>query len=112
VLGGEGYRIEFDEQVVGNQAPVESELMDVLRDWVHEQEPGATVVPTILPGFTDSRTWRAHFPECVAYGFFPHHRMSLYEAAPLIHGADERIHVDDLAFATTCFADVTRRLLG
>jgi acetylornithine deacetylase/succinyl-diaminopimelate desuccinylase-like protein len=112
VLGGEGYRLEFDEMVIGNESPVESELMDALRDWIGEQEPEARVVPTILPGFTDSRTWRAHFPECVAYGFFPHRRMTLYDTAPLIHGADERIHVDDLAFATRCFADVARRLLS
>jgi acetylornithine deacetylase/succinyl-diaminopimelate desuccinylase-like protein len=112
VLGGEGYRLEFSEMVVGNASPVESELMDALRDWLGEQEPDANVVPVILPGYTDSRTWRAHFPECVAYGFFPHHRMTLYETAPLIHGADERIHVDDLAFATRCFADVARRLLA
>ena len=53
VLGGEGYRVEFAEQVVGNASPVESPLMDVIRDWVAAEEPGALVLPTILPGFTD-----------------------------------------------------------
>src|SRR3712207_2155029 len=32
VLGAGGYRIEFFERVVGNASPVESELMDVIRD--------------------------------------------------------------------------------
>jgi acetylornithine deacetylase/succinyl-diaminopimelate desuccinylase-like protein len=69
-------------------------------------------VPTILPGFTDSRTWRATFPDCVAYGFFPQRHQNLYETAPLIHSADERIDVRDLAYATTFFTDVSRTLLG
>ena len=112
VLGDGGYRIEFAEQVVGNASPVASELMDAITAWLGEHEPEALVLPTILPGFTDSRTFRAAFPECVAYGFFPHRHQSLYEAAPLIHSADERIDVRDLEFATRFFTDVSRRLLG
>jgi acetylornithine deacetylase/succinyl-diaminopimelate desuccinylase-like protein len=112
VLGTEGYRLEFAEQVVGNGSPVESPLMDVIRDWVAEQEPDAAVVPTILPGFTDSRTWRAAFPDCIAYGFFPHAHMTIRDVAPLIHSADERIDVRDLRLATDFFAYATRRILG
>ena len=59
--------------------------------------PGAEVVPVILPGFTDSRHFREAFPECVAYGFFPQRHQSLLAATPLIHAADERIDVRDLA---------------
>ena len=112
VLGTEGYRLEFAEQVVGNGSPVESPLMDVIRDWVAETEPGAAVVPTILPGFTDSRTWRETFPDCVAYGFFPHAHMTTHEVAPLIHSADERIDVRDLELATDFFEYAARRILG
>ncbi len=112
VLGTEGYRLEFAEQVVGNGSPVSSPLMDVIRDWVGEREPDATVVPTILPGFTDSRTWRDAFPECIAYGFFPQAHMTTYEAAPLVHSANERIDVRDLALATDFFEYAARRILG
>jgi acetylornithine deacetylase/succinyl-diaminopimelate desuccinylase-like protein len=111
VLGDGGYRYEFFETVVGNASPVESPLMDVIRDWVTGVEPDAAVVPTILPGFTDSRTFRAAFPECVAYGFFPHATMTAHEAAPLIHSADERIPVADLELATDFFEFAARRLL-
>ena len=38
--------------------------------------------------------------------------MTLYETAPLIHSADERIDVRDLGFAARFFYDVTRALLG
>jgi acetylornithine deacetylase/succinyl-diaminopimelate desuccinylase-like protein len=112
VLGTDGYRLEFFERVIGNESPVESPLMDVIRDWVGEREPEATVVPTILPGFTDCRTWRAHFPDCVAYGFFPHAHMTTHDTSPLIHSANERIDVRDLELATEFFGYAARRILG
>jgi acetylornithine deacetylase/succinyl-diaminopimelate desuccinylase-like protein len=110
--GGNGFEIEFTEQVVGNGSPVESELMDSLRAWVGETDPGAAVVPVVLPGFTDSRHFRLAFPECVAYGFFPHKHQTLLESAPLVHGADERIDVRDLALAADLYRDLAIRTLG
>ncbi len=115
VLGeehGADWRIEFTEQVVGNRSPLQSQLMDTIAAWIDEQDPGAQVVPVVLPGFTDSRHFRLAFPECVAYGFFPQRHQSLLEGAPLIHGADERIDVRDLAFATELFRDLAVRVLG
>lgn len=112
LLGDDGYEIAFTESVMGNGSPLRSELMDTIAEWVAEQDPGAEVVPTILPGFTDSRHFRAAFPDCVAYGFFPQKQMTLQQAAPLIHAADERIDVEDLGFAASAYATVVRRLLG
>ena len=111
VLGEDGYRLEFIERVIGNASPVDSPLMDAIVGWVGEHDPGARVVPTALPGFTDSRTFRDAFGDCVAYGFFPQRHMSLYETAPLIHAADERIDVRDLGFAATFFRDICKELL-
>ena len=65
-----------------------------------------------LPGFSDSRWFRAAFPDCQAYGFFPHRHMTLHEAAPLIHGANERIDVRDLGFAADFFHDLPPRVLA
>jgi acetylornithine deacetylase/succinyl-diaminopimelate desuccinylase-like protein len=113
VLGGlEGLRIEFTERVTGNRSPIDSPLMSELGAWIEEHDPGARTVPTILPGFTDSRHFRAAFPDCVAYGFFPQRHQSLPETAPLIHAAEERIDVRDLTFATEFFADLAQRVLG
>ncbi|MFP5361780.1 MAG: M20/M25/M40 family metallo-hydrolase [Thermoleophilia bacterium] len=112
VLGDEGYRLEFTERVVGNGSPVRSPLMDAIAGWLRENDPGSRVVPTILPGFTDSRTFRDAFPGCVAYGFFPQRHMNLYETSPLVHAADERIDVRDLGFAATFFRDICKELLG
>ena len=112
VLGADGYRLRFFEEVVGNASPSDGPLMEAIVDWVGEQDPEARVVPTMLPAFTDSRTFRDAFPEVVAYGFCPHRHMTIYETWPLVHSADERIDVRDLGFAATFFRDVTVRLLG
>jgi acetylornithine deacetylase/succinyl-diaminopimelate desuccinylase-like protein len=108
----DGLELTWLEQVVGNRSPVESKLMDAIRAWVGESDPGAEAVPTVLPAFTDSRWWRHAFPDCVAYGFFPQRHQTLYDAWPLIHGADERIDVRDLGVAAGFFAQLPTRLLG
>jgi acetylornithine deacetylase/succinyl-diaminopimelate desuccinylase-like protein len=112
VLGDDGFRLEWAEQVAGNASPVESPLMDAIRAWIGEHDPDTAVVPTILTGFSDSRSFRAAFPDVVAYGFFPHKHMTVQETAPLIHSADERIDVRDLGHAARFFRDVSVRLLG
>ena len=112
VLGADGYRLSFDERVVGNRSAMEGALMDAVREWVGEREPEATVVPVVLPGFTDSRWFRDSFPDCIAYGFCPQRHMTLYESAPLIHGADERIDVRDVGFAADFFDWLAKRMLG
>ncbi|HTR72173.1 MAG TPA: M20/M25/M40 family metallo-hydrolase [Solirubrobacteraceae bacterium] len=106
------FEIEFTERISGNSSPPDSPLMDAISEWVSERDPGAMTAPTILPGFTDSRHFRAAFPECVAYGFFPQRHQTLMETAPLIHGADERIDVRDLAYAAEFFRDLAARMLG
>ncbi len=114
VLGDptDGLEIEFTEQVEGNQSTIHSELMTAIERWVQANERGATAVPVILPGFSDSRWFRDAFPDCVAYGFFPQRDQGLLEAGPLVHNANERIDVRDLGFATRFFADIARELLG
>ncbi len=113
VLGdqAEGLTLAFTETVVGNESPVQTPLMEAIDGWVRRNDDGAETVPVILPGFSDSRWFRAAFPECVAYGFFPHRYMSLHEVAPLVHNADERIDVRDLGFAAGFYTDIARELL-
>jgi acetylornithine deacetylase/succinyl-diaminopimelate desuccinylase-like protein len=112
VLGDDGYSIEFDEEVIGNRSPIETPLMDHIRDFLGREDPGAAVAPTVLPGFTDSRWFREAFPDCVAYGFFPQRKMDAFEAGPLVHGADERIPVEDLDLAARFYAELAPKVLG
>jgi acetylornithine deacetylase/succinyl-diaminopimelate desuccinylase-like protein len=110
VLDGD-VEVEFTESTPGNRSPVDSRLMDAIAGWVSENDPGAEAVPTVLPAFTDCRWWRAAFPDCVAYGFFPQRHQTLYETWPLMHAKDERIDVRDLGFAASFFHDLPGRLL-
>jgi acetylornithine deacetylase/succinyl-diaminopimelate desuccinylase-like protein len=112
ILGTEGYRLEWTEQVIGNRSPVNSPMADFISTWLAEREPTAILVPTVLPGFTDSRTFRNAFPECAAYGFFPHRFTTSFDNNHLVHGADERIDVRDLAFATDFFGDLAKAMLA
>lgn len=108
----EGFEIELTERVQGNSSPVSSPLMDAITGWISEHDEGASVVPTVMPGFTDSTHFRAAFPECVAYGFFPQRHQGLLDAWPLVHSRNERIDLRDVAFATQCYRDLALRLLA
>ncbi|MBI5311224.1 MAG: M20/M25/M40 family metallo-hydrolase [Actinobacteria bacterium] len=112
VLGDDDYDLEFGETAIGNGSAHDTPLMDAIVEWVAGVDPDAIAVPSVLPGFTDSRWFREAFPDCVAYGFFPQMKMDMYESDPLIHSADERIPVEDLTLAAEFFAFATRKLLG
>jgi acetylornithine deacetylase/succinyl-diaminopimelate desuccinylase-like protein len=111
VVGRDGHDIRFDETVVGNRSPIDTPLMDAVRRFVELEDPGAEITPVVLPGFSDSRWFREAFPDCTAYGFFPQRAMDLFEAAPLVHGADERIPVEDLGFAARFYAGLVEETL-
>jgi acetylornithine deacetylase/succinyl-diaminopimelate desuccinylase-like protein len=110
--GHDELEVESFEEVVGNRSAREGPLMDAIRAWIADEDPAGEAVPTVLPAFTDSRWWRAAFPDCVAYGFFPQRHQTGYETWPLMHSADERIDVRDLAVAAGFFATLPPRLLG
>ncbi|CAN5575516.1 M20/M25/M40 family metallo-hydrolase [soil metagenome] len=106
-----GYEISFGETVAGNRSPIDTPLMESIRGFVEREDPGAQVTPVVLPGFSDSRWFREAFPDCVAYGFFPQKAMDLFEAAPLVHGADERVPISDLGLAARFYAGLAEETL-
>ncbi|MDP9134022.1 MAG: M20/M25/M40 family metallo-hydrolase [Actinomycetota bacterium] len=106
-----GFSLEFDETVVGNRSPIDTPLMETIRSFVSREDPGAAITATALAGFSDSHWFRAAFPDCLAYGFFPQRRMDLFEAMPLVHGANERIPVEDLGLAARFFAELVETTL-
>ncbi|HXW59833.1 MAG TPA: M20/M25/M40 family metallo-hydrolase [Solirubrobacteraceae bacterium] len=112
VLGDGGFQVQFTECMVGNESPLSSPLRDAIAAWIAANDPDGDAVPVILPGFTDSRHFRQAFPECVAYGFFPQRHQPMTATTPLVHGADERIDVRDLAFATRLYGDLAVGVLG
>ena len=111
VLGKGDWEVEFIETVVGNRSDYGGPLADAIGDWVGEVEPGAEVVPLVMPGFSDSHWFRKAFGATV-FGFCPQNAMSLAEAVPLVHGADERVAVADVELMAGFFHWLPRRLLG
>jgi acetylornithine deacetylase/succinyl-diaminopimelate desuccinylase-like protein len=111
-LGPDGYELEFVEQVAGNRSPTRSALVDRIDAWLSEADPGAALVPIVMPGFSDSHWFREAFDSALVYGFCPQREMSLVEAAPLVHGADERAAVADIELATRFYRDIVRAVLG
>jgi acetylornithine deacetylase/succinyl-diaminopimelate desuccinylase-like protein len=113
LMAGFDVEIEFTETIPGNGSSVGTPVYEAIDAWLRANDPEAgPSVPTILPGFTDSRWFRATFPECEAYGFFPHRTMPLTQTYPMMHAADERIVLSDLHFATRAYRDLVRELLG
>ena len=64
-----------------------------------------------MPGFSDSHWFRKAFGATV-FGFCPQNAMTLDEAVPLVHGADERVATADVALMANCFYELPRRVLG
>ncbi len=104
--------VEFMERVTGNESPLDTPFRTIIAEWLETVDPGATLVPTVMPGFSDSHWFRKAFASSVVYGFHPQRALDLYDAAPLVHGADERAAVADIELAAGFYADLAKRVLG
>ncbi|MEA2419721.1 MAG: hypothetical protein QOE60_1927, partial [Thermoleophilaceae bacterium] len=101
------YEVEFGHDVVaGNRSAMDTPLMDSIRRFVGREDADAAVAPMVFPGFSDSHWWRAAFPDCVAYGFFPQRRMTAVEHYSLMHAADEHVPAEDLGLAAGFYSDL------
>jgi acetylornithine deacetylase/succinyl-diaminopimelate desuccinylase-like protein len=106
------YELEFLEPPVGGTvAPIGTPLFQICQDFLDEHDAGATLLPMISPGFCDSHFMRESFGT-VAYGFWPLRATPIDLYHGVIHNRDERIHVDDLVYATRFHIYAAERLLG
>ena len=106
------YEIEFLEPPNGGSiSSIDTPLFDLCRRWVDANDPGAILLPTLCTGFTDSHFMRAAFGT-VAYGFWPMRHTPYEVAAAGIHSVDERVHVDDLGYATRFHVEALREIGG
>jgi len=107
-LGG-GVTLEVTRFDPGPPAPSWL-LFDLLADVLRQADPGAVVMPMLLPAFTDAR----HFARLgiQTYGFTPMKLPPDLNLFDTIHAADERIPVDALAFGIEALEQVLRRYPG
>nr|HEX4315058.1 M20/M25/M40 family metallo-hydrolase [Kofleriaceae bacterium] len=92
--------------------PVQSPVYDAIGRAIGSREPDATVVPYMIPGFTDAK----YFTRTGArwYGFSPVKidKGSGIKFADMFHGHDERIPVAGLRWGVEVLDDVVRELVG
>ena len=103
------YELEFiEEPIGGSMASIDTPMFPLFEEFLAREDPGATLIPTICTGFTDSHYMREAFGTA-AYGFWPtkHTPVDVYFNG--IHNKNERIHVDDLVYATRFHLFVAER---
>jgi acetylornithine deacetylase/succinyl-diaminopimelate desuccinylase-like protein len=104
------YELEFLEPPSGGTiASIDSPLYDLCQRFLDERDPGATLLPVLSVGFTDSHYLRQSFGT-VAYGFWPSRHTPEEVRSTGFHNKDERIHVDDLGYAAAFHVEVCRRV--
>lgn len=90
--------------------PIASPLYDAIKHQVESREPGAVVVPYMIPGFTDGK----YFTQMGArwYGFAPVkiERDANIRFADMFHGNDERIPIAGLVWGTEVLDAVVREI--
>jgi acetylornithine deacetylase/succinyl-diaminopimelate desuccinylase-like protein len=86
--------------------PTDTELNVAIGDACREALPGAAVLPRVMAGFTDSRTFRRHGVPC--YGFVP----MLFTSAEMsgMHGNDEHVSLANIRLGVEVLYRVVERV--
>lgn len=87
--------------------PASSPLYDTIVDVMAAAEPDAVVVPYLLPGFTDAKSFSKLNTRW--YGFSPVKLPRDMRFADMFHGHNERIPVDGLRWGTRILSQVVMR---
>jgi acetylornithine deacetylase/succinyl-diaminopimelate desuccinylase-like protein len=106
------YELEPIDRLVGGAiTELETPLLAACQSFLDQADPGARLLPYISTGFADSNYLREAWGT-KAYGFWPwrYTDPDIYDAG--FHNRDERIHVDDIAYATGAHLHIIREMLG
>lgn len=105
-LAGEGLQIDsYQDMEKSPPSPWEGEPYRAVEESILECYPDAVASPFMLSGLSDSRFFRARGVPC--YGIIPA-RISLSDL-PRVHGADERISVQDVRDGVFFLRDLALR---
>jgi len=110
VLGPDVELEVIDSEPPTMTEPIASPLYDVIKRQVEAREPGAVVVPYMIPGFTDGKFFTRMGARW--YGFSPVkiERGSGIRFADMFHGHDERVPIAGLAWGTEVLDAVVREI--
>ena len=105
-IGDPGITIETELSFAAAASPTDTPLMEAIRRVAAASRPPGVVVPRVITGFTDAHWFRAQ--GIVSYGFVPR-RLRPAETHG-VHGANERISVENLGFGVEATLDVLQQL--
>ena len=107
---GEDLEIVIDQEM----PPVSTDPDDVIADHigriVRAHDPEATVLHTMIPGFTDAKAWSKLGMKC--WGFSPVELPAGTKFTAMFHGDDERIPVEGYKWGTRALFDLVVALAG
>jgi acetylornithine deacetylase/succinyl-diaminopimelate desuccinylase-like protein len=104
-LVGDDVEIVWGRENPAIEAPADAPIVRVLQDAIDAEDPGAVVVPYLLPASTDNK--HLALLSIRGYGFVPLRVASDVDVFGQFHAADEHIAVDALHFCVR----VTDRIL-
>lgn len=99
----------IDKEARIRSAPIDSPLAAAMHEAMASLDPGVRLIPTLLPASSDLRDLEER---TIAYGFTPMRGVSADKVARLVHGRDERIAINDVAFGIEATVETARRLRG
>jgi acetylornithine deacetylase/succinyl-diaminopimelate desuccinylase-like protein len=85
----------------------DGDLVDSMVAALQREDPGAKVLPYMLSGGTDAKSFQQLGMRC--FGFAPLKLPADLDFTALFHGVDERVPVDALEFGTRVLDDFLRR---
>jgi acetylornithine deacetylase/succinyl-diaminopimelate desuccinylase-like protein len=101
-------------EVLKSAPPAESsadtDLFRLIKTRTEAADPGARVIPWMLPGATDSKFYAQLGAVC--YGFAPVRLESRMPFGALYHGNDERMPIDGMLWGLRLYTDVVLEFLG
>jgi acetylornithine deacetylase/succinyl-diaminopimelate desuccinylase-like protein len=97
---------QADPTVFSADTPLFAAIEEVMR----LRDPGGVVVPYMVPGFTDAKSYHRLGATC--YGFYPMLLPAGLRFAQMFHGDDERIPVSALRFGIETLYELVVRFCG
>ena len=92
------------------EASTKTRLFELIAERTETADPGAEVVPWMIPGATDNKFYARLGATC--YGFAPIKLDRHTMFGSLYHGNDERVPVDGFLWGLHLYADVVLAFLG
>ena len=105
-VGGD-IEVRAVQELPAFETPFTGRLVEELQAVIEEVDPGAVVLPHLVPGGTDNKALRRLGID--GYGFIPLRLPSGFPFPRMFHGVDERVPLESLVFGEDVLARLLRR---